>query len=88
MEIKTRTVESIPRDSHTLSMFVITYHPRDYPTKVVVREHASRPGEVLVLAHPMAIVDTVAQARASIPAGLFRLPRSSNDDPVILETWV
>jgi hypothetical protein len=90
LPVKTRIVDEseVRRDHESLSLYVITYHPRDYPTKVVVREQISRPGEVLILIAPIAVVDSIAEARAAIPRGLHRIPRQPSDDAVILETWV
>lgn len=90
LAVKTTIVDEseIRRDSHSLSMFVITHHVTDYPGKVVVREHISRPGQVLILKQPAGVFGTIAEARASIPRGLVRLPRHQSDDPVIVETWV
>lgn len=88
LEVPTRIVDEIPHDAQTLSIFVIYHNPKDYPGKFVVREHASRPGQVLVCRKPVAIVGSIAEARASLHAGLFRMARHEKDDPAIFETWI
>jgi hypothetical protein len=66
-----------------LELFIIYDHPRDYPGHFVVRRW--------VLDSPtadFAIADTLEAARAEVPAGMHRIPRRPEDDPVIVETWV
>lgn len=31
---------------------------------------------------------SLAEARSTIPLGLYRMPRQYGDDPVIVETWM
>jgi len=73
-------------------MYVVYRNPSDYPDKFVVRHYVVISGAVLVEdGPPMAVVDTLEDARGSIAttAGeLVRLPRHKDDDPVIVEVWV
>lgn len=67
-----------------LPMWTIYDHPSDYPRHYVVRATIvgrSVPSERVQLA------DTLEEARALVPDGLFCLARSPGDDPVIVETW-
>lgn len=71
-----------------LTMYVVTENPRDYPGKFVVRESLivrgrtePVPGGVVVVA------DTLGDARAALPDGLYNLGRQPGDDPVIVEVW-
>ena len=68
--------------------FVITANPTDYPGRHVVREHRLQSGRHEAAVAPLAVVDTLEQARAALPPGLARLPRHETDDPVIVETWL
>lgn len=73
--------------TETLSTFTIYDKPRDQPKHFVVRQWLiegggePRPGEARLAA-------TLEEARGSIPFGLVRLERNSNDDPCIVETWI
>lgn len=72
-----------------IRMYVITENPSDHPGKLVVREWHIRKGEP---AKPLAefhdISDSLDDARGSIPGGLMMVPRSEDDDPVIVESWL
>lgn len=80
-----------PRDERpdvlvaTLRQYTIYDHPKDFPDGFVVREWeitagATTPG-------PAVTVETLEEARAVVPGGLFRIDRAPDDDPVIVETW-
>lgn len=69
-----------------LSMWHVYDRPKDYPTQYVARRWE-------VLNEPSAttdifVADTLDGLRNLLPQGLYRLPASPGDDPVILETWV
>jgi hypothetical protein len=67
-------------------MYTIYDHPRDYPEKFVVRRCVvMATGEIEHL--DGYACDTLEQARALVPPGLFCQPRQTEDDPVIVETW-
>ena len=56
----------------------------DHPGKYVIRRfHGDRPER-----DPWTVTADYRQAIKTIPAGLVRIPRYQNDDPVILETWI
>ena len=66
-----------------LEMFVIYDHPLDYPGHFVVRRWmGGKPTE------DFAIADSIETARTEVPPGMYRLPRQSGEDKVILETWI
>jgi len=74
-----------------LMYYVITKNPSDYPGKHVVRTWLQRGRQVTAEQGPRAVVDTLEAARAALPnggAGLFRIARHQQDDPVIVETWL
>ncbi len=74
-----------------LFMWTIFWNPSDYPGKFVVRGFASNaapPHDPIVAPEPTAVVDTLEEARAAVPAGLVRTERHPEDDPVIVETWL
>lgn len=72
-----------------LRQFVVYRNPKDHPGKFVVREWKIVAGnsEPVPCGEPTAIVDTLAQARARIPADLINVGRFHNDDPAIVEVW-
>ena len=71
-----------------IGMFVVYENPSDYPGQVVVRQCFVRDGEWLPAILPHAVVETVDEARDRIPKGLACVPRSPQDDPVIVEVWL
>lgn len=75
------------RSQAELTMWVIYKHPRDYPQQYVARLWEIRAGCVLPTADVM-MADTLAEIRKSIPVGLFRTERFSDDDPCIVEVWI
>lgn len=86
-EIMANTVAAWPeaRRNDALIMYCIYVKPADYPDKIVTRKFIvtdkAEPADHLV--H-----DTVEQARQALPAGLYRIPRNTRDEPQILETWI
>lgn len=71
-----------------LWMFVIYDHPNDYPDEFVCRRCAVANGGVLFEDELYARGDTLDSVRSQIPPGEIRFGRSSDDDPVIVETWL
>jgi hypothetical protein len=71
-----------------LRMYVITDNPTDHPGKFVVRAWDVQAGEAKPHAEAHEISDSLDDARGSIPDGLVMLPRSEDDDPVIVESWI
>lgn len=70
-----------------LTLWVIYDHPVDHPESFVVRPQEVVAGQVVPgVAHRLA--ETLEDARASLPDGLFCLGRMPDDDPVIVEVWV
>jgi len=71
----------------TMIQWTIYDHPADYPLGWVVRPWLISNGTVL--SSPEAyFCESLEEARARIPKGLERLPRFSDDDSVIVETWI
>lgn len=71
-----------------LGMCTVYFNPSDYPGKFVVRFWVVTAAGVEKSAEPMAVVDTLEEARAAIPRGAVRLDRSEHDEPVIVEVWI
>ena len=71
-----------------MSGLSIYYNPLDYPGKFVLRWQKVIRGAVLVDPDPLAIVDTLEQARQAVPYGLVRLVRHPANEPQIVESWV
>jgi hypothetical protein len=61
--------------------------PSDHPKKFVVREQRMKGGRIV---HALAchIGDSLAEARAKVPAGLTNVGRQPGDDSVIREVWL
>lgn len=74
-----------PRD--VLVMWTITYNTADFPGRYVVRGHDIGAGASRPHAMPLAVCDTLEQARAEVPPGLLCTARDPSDDPVIVESW-
>lgn len=73
-----------------LPIVVIYRNPLDYPLHYVVRRQwACRGGAVEIEPEPLAVVDTLDQARAVVPPQQdTRLDRQPDDDPSICEVWL
>jgi hypothetical protein len=67
-----------------LEMFTIYCNPRDYPGKYVVRRHVTGIGPD---PEPLAVVDTLDEARDAVPPYLACMNRQPDDQPQIVETW-
>ena len=70
-------------------MWTIYDNPRDYPGKFVVRRwmilsHKEDPEP----SHECTVHNTLKQARASLPPGLYCMRAGTSDDPCIVETWL
>jgi hypothetical protein len=73
---------------HTLSMWVVTKNPSDYPGKFVARlNYITAEGRFSLAGEPLT-ADSLDALRAKLPLGLHRLPRWAHDDPVIVEVWL
>lgn len=69
-----------------LSIWTVYQHPKDYPAQFVARRfEATNP---LTVTTDFLQADDLNGLREQLPAGLYRLPRESGDDPVIVETWL
>jgi hypothetical protein len=67
--------------------YVVTQNPSDYPGKFVVRHWLfCEDGRALVRRAPECVVDTLVQARQSIPPGYF-LSAFEEEEKVIVEVW-
>ena len=69
---------------NVLTIWTIYKHPRDYPTKWVLRADDVPGGRRDFIA----LADTLEEIRAEVPPFLHRMPRNPADDPVIYETWI
>lgn len=71
-----------------IQMFTIYDHPKDYPGCYIARKWLIGPGSVNATTDIIIGTD-VSKIREKIKKlGFSRIPRSVNDDPVILETWM
>jgi hypothetical protein len=80
----------IPREEPevVLTQYVIYERPKDYPESFVVREwYIVRGRDEPVPGSLVKVAETLGDARAAIPDGLFNVGRQPGDDSVIVETW-
>ena len=63
--------------------FVVYSSPKDYPGRFVVRLFDGTSPTRLV-----SVNATIEAARKTIPPMFMCTPRSENDDPIIVETWI
>jgi hypothetical protein len=71
-----------------LDIYVIYARPRDLPAPFVVRKQSVWPSGTISIAAEASTFGSLADARASLPPGLFCIAREPSDDPVIVESWV
>jgi hypothetical protein len=72
-----------------ISQWCVYEHPRDYPTKYVMRRWDIYEGDqTLYATDDVTIADTLELIRATVPPGLHRLPRFAEDDACIVEVWM
>ena len=75
--------QSRRHDDDDTSMWVVYEEPPAFPNQYVARRYRSyvETGEYVV-------GDTLSDVRAKLPPGLMRLERSSQDDPMVRESWI
>jgi hypothetical protein len=76
-----------------LDTYTVYENPKDHPGKFVARRWLVLPGidEPVPQKEPIAVVDTIAEARAAVEKhkpGAVRLERHDFDDPCIVEVWL
>jgi hypothetical protein len=74
-------------EGNRLWMYVIYYHPRDYPTEFVCRRCYPEACHIVQEMPLFTRGATLEAVRAQIPQGQVCVKRSPTDDPVIVETW-
>nr|WP_217346021.1 hypothetical protein [Noviherbaspirillum sp. L7-7A]MBV0880383.1 hypothetical protein [Noviherbaspirillum sp. L7-7A] len=75
--------QSRRHDDDDTSMWIVYEEPPAFPNQYVARRYRSyvETGEFVV-------GDTLNDVRAKLPPGLMRLERSSQDDPMVRESWI
>ena len=71
------------KKTKTFPTFVVCKNPSDFPGKHTVRLFDGDQPTRLI-----AVKDTLEEARKTIPEIFIPVPRSTTDNPVIVETWV
>lgn len=71
-----------------LSIYTIYRRPLDHPSGYAVTRWQVLPGAEPEPIETWRATDSLDEARALIPPGLFRLARDPGDDPVIVESWL
>jgi len=72
-----------------LQIYVIYENPRELPrpgfvTRMWIIEATGEQRPSLWAT----VTNTIEEARSTVPDGLYRLDRSPDDDPVIVESWL
>lgn len=71
-----------------LDIWTVTLNPSDYPGKAVARRWVVT-AKAQVATDEAVIADDLAKVRLVLEdRGLVCIPRSPEDDPVIVESWV
>jgi hypothetical protein len=70
-----------------MNQWVVYFNPKDYPGKYVVRRWRIAQGSAEA-AKEATVHDSLEEARAAIPPGLYPLERFADDDRVIVEVWI
>ena len=75
--------QSRRHDDDDTSMWIVYEEPPAFPNQYVARRYRSyvETGEYVV-------GDTLSDVRAKLPPGLMRLERSSQDEPMVRESWI
>jgi hypothetical protein len=72
--------------TEALDIWTIYRYPRDYPDKYVARRCEVTTD--ITHTNDMFVADSLDEVRALLPAGLHRIERDLQDDPVIVEVWI
>jgi hypothetical protein len=70
-----------------LRMWTLYDHPKDQPDNYVARLWLVGDGRIIPT-NDMFVADTLEELRLLLPPELSCLPRTPEDDPVIVETWL
>jgi hypothetical protein len=74
---------------NAIVQYVVCRSPADYPGMFTCRRHfIVRGGQIYVDQHVHVTPHLIGIRRPLIRAGLHRLPRYPDDNPVILEVWL
>ena len=79
---------SASTSSRETVVWVVYNNPSDYPQKFVVRRQYAGAKGVRADALPVAVAESLQEARRVLPPGLVCITRSDDDDKVIEETWI
>lgn len=71
-----------------LTWWVIYDRPKDHPEHFVVRRWRQQPPHPAVPDLGCVLCDTIAAARATVPAPAVMVGPDAADDPCILEVWM
>jgi len=74
-------------DISNFPLVSIYFNPKDYAGKFVARLFDIQAGDVCSTRYIM-IRDSLEDIRKEMPAGLYRLDRTQDDDLELLEVWV
>lgn len=73
-------------DTEGLLMWTVTWNSSDYPRQAVARPHLI--GRELQALREVVVADSLNELRKKLPAGLTKIDRDPEDDPVIIEVWL
>lgn len=77
-----------------LPIWTVYWSPTDMPDKAVARPmfigrtEPGAPESTMLVSRACLVADTVEAVRALLPPDLFRMPRTTEDEPQIVESWL
>ena len=75
--------QSSSGDDDDTSMWIVFEEPPAFPNQYVARLYRS-----YVATGEYVVGNTLNEVRAKLPSGLMRMERSSQDDPLVRESWI
>lgn len=81
------SIELIRNDRNALTIWTIYEKPKDFPNSLVARRWKISAGGKKAT-DCIIIGQTLEEVRNLLPYGLTIVPRETNDDPCIVESWI
>ena len=75
-------------ETDRLNIWTITANPADFPGQFVARRWEVTGGTQVATDEAIISPELADLRRAMMRRGLFCIPRSAEDDPVIVESWL
>jgi hypothetical protein len=82
------TTSDTPQQQKVLQMWTVYHSPEGSPGQYVARKWEINATCYFQVNGHHHTASTLEEIREFMPAGLIRIPRQAEDDPVIIETWL